>query len=386
MRQWLRKSVWVVCALCGSLVGGAARAETAPAVPPVNAKAVELVDGVSGRVLYEKNARARLPIASVTKLMTLYIAAQAIQRKSLGLHELVPVSEEAYHVNGSQIWLEPGERISVDHLLKAIAIGSANDAAYALGEFIAGSSAAFVEDMNQTARALGMTATHFANPHGLPAVDHYSTAHDLALLAEQAIKMPLLLHYTSMWQDKSVRNGRGGTLWMINHNRLLRQYPGMDGLKTGYTSEAGFCMVATARRADTRMIAVVLGAPSSKARFQDASALLTWGFQNYHTVSIAKRGQPAGNVVVRRGVQRTVPAVFSRDSYLTLGISHDIASRRLVLPAKVEAPVGKGQVLGYLIAKDNRGEVVKVPAVAAASVARIDWKGGVWRYLWKIAG
>ncbi|WP_243239794.1 D-alanyl-D-alanine carboxypeptidase family protein [Sulfobacillus harzensis] len=367
------------------LFSSLSEAETTP-VPPVSAKAVELVDGLSGKVLYQKNAYERLPMASVTKLMTLYLATRAVEQKKIHLNELVPVSEEAYHVNGSQIWLEPGERLSVDHLLKAVAIGSANDAAYALGEYIAGSPEAFVADMNQTARRLGMVSTHFTNPHGLHEPDHYTTAHDLALLAEQAVRQPLLLHYTSMWEDRSVRNGKGGTLWLINHNRLLRQYPGMDGLKTGYTSQAGFCMVATAKRDHTRMIAVVLGAPSSKARFQDAASLLTWGFQHYQSVSVATKGQVLKEIAVRRGTAKTVPGIVAQDKYLTLLRNEGGIERTVKLPQSLEAPVSKGQVIGHLVARQKGREVARVPIVAGKSVMRATWLGSAWRYLWKIAG
>ncbi len=365
-------------------LGAFAATEATP--PPVSAKAVELIDGNSGRVLYEKNSRERLPMASVTKLMTLYVAVKAVQQKKISLGELVPVSEEAYRTNGSQIWLEPGERLSVDHLLKGIAIGSANDAAYALGEYIAGSEDAFVADMNRNARQLGMTATHFANPHGLHAKDHYTSAHDLGLLALQAVKQPLLLHYTSMREDRSVRNGKGGTLWLINHNRLLGQYPGIDGLKTGFTSQAGFCIVATAQRLHTRMIAVVLGAPSSKARFQDAAGLMTWGFQNFKSIKLAGQGEKVQQVKVRRGTLKQVAAVFAHDQYLTVSPQSGAVQRVVRVRNAVEAPVGKGQVLGEMVVTQNGVVAARVPIVAARAISRTTWLGGAWRMFWKIAG
>ncbi len=385
MRGWVGKVLWVVWALLGPLGLGTAQASVGP-VPPISARSVELVDGQSGHVLYEKNAHQRVPIASVTKLMTLYLAVKAINQHKIGLQELVPVSEEAYHVNGSQIWLEPGERLTVDHLLRAIAIGSANDAAYALGEYIAGSEEAFVQDMNLTARSLGMTHTHFMNPHGLNHPQHYSSAHDLGLLAERAVRMPLLLHYTRIWQDRSVRNGKGGTLWMINHNRLLRRYPGMDGLKTGYTSQAGFCIVATATRQHTRLIAVVLGAPTSKARFEAASSLLTWGFQYYHTVPVATRGSQVGTVRVRRGDARLVPAVYARDYFVTLERSRGPIKTSVTLLPEVEAPVRTGQVLGQVVATQGGRQIGRVPIVAQRGVRRMGWFAGAMKYLWKIAG
>lgn len=385
MHGWMRKLLCVVCLAAGPISQGSVQAAQVSA-PPVSAKSAELLDGQSGRVLFEKNAYEKVPIASVTKLMTLYLAVKAVNQHKLGLNELVPVSEEAYHVNGSQIWLEPGERLSVDHLLKAIAIGSANDAAYALGEYIAGSPDAFVEDMNRTARALGMTSTHFANPHGLHDPNHYSSAHDLGVLAERAVRLPLLLHYTSMWEDRSVRNGKGGTLWMINHNRLLKKYPGMDGLKTGFTSQAGFCIVATAKRVHTRLVAVVLGAPTSKARDQDAASLLTWGFQSYQTVPVAARGRRAGVVTVRRGAQRTVKAVYEKSLFLTMERGQGKIKSEIQLPKEIEAPVRRGQVLGHIVARRDGSEVGRVPIVAEQSVLRVGWMGGVFKYLWKIAG
>ncbi len=365
---------------------GVVWADAVPAPPTMVAKAAEVVDARSGAVLYTKNAHERLPIASVTKLMTLYIAVRAIQHKQLSLHDLVPVSEEAYRVNGSQVWLEPGERLSVDQLLKAVAVGSANDAAFALAEYIAGSPDAFVEDMNNTARTLGMTATHFANPHGLSQSGHYSTAHDMALLAQQAVKLPLLLRYTGMREDRTLRNGKGGTLWLINHNRLLGQFPGMDGLKTGYTQEAGFCIVATAKRVHTRMIAVVLGAPSSKSRFQDASNLLTWSFQHYETVRLADKGSVAGRVAVVRGSRPFIKAVFAKDSYITRNKNDKAVETRISLPASLQAPIRPGQILGYLVAKQDGREIDRIPVVAAFNVAQVTWARGVWNYLWKIAG
>lgn len=364
-----------------------AEAEDLASPPPqVAAKAVELVDGQSGQVLYQKNAYQELPMASVTKLMTLCMAIKAIQQRKMSLGDLVPVSYEAYQIKGSQIWLEPGERLTVDHLLKGIAIGSANDAAYALGEYIAGSPGAFVEDMNNTARQWGMTSTHFANPHGLHEATHYTTAHDLSILAEHAVKMPLLLHYTAMWEDRTIRNGKGGTLWLINHNRLLRQYPGMDGLKTGYTGQAGFCMAATAHRDGTRMIAVVLGAPSSKIRFQDAATLLTWGFQHYRSVTIAQKGALVGTVRVLRGSSRSVDAVVAHNGYLTLSRDAGDVKRQVVLTHTITAPVNRGQVLGFVVARQKGHEILRVPIVAKTAIPHLGWLGNAWRFLWQIAG
>lgn len=355
--------------------------------PNVSAKAAELVDAQSGKVLYEKNPNKELPMASVTKLMTLYLAVRAIERHKIGLHNLVPVSDEAYHVGGSQIWLEPGERLTVEQMMKGVAIGSANDAAYALGEYLAGSPEGFVEQMNRTARHLGMMHTQFQNAHGLSADGHYTTVHDLGLLAQKAVKMPLLLHYTSMWQDRTIRNGKGGTLWLINHNRLLRQYAGADGLKTGYTSQAGFCIVATAKQDRARMIAVVLGSPSSKARFQSAANLMTWGFQNFRSIRLARAGQVLARIPVIRGSQPAVEAVVKRSHIVTVGVEDaDQVRITRTLPDRIPAPVNKGQSIGTLTARTGSKVLATVPIVAGATVRAVGWPETVWRYFWKLAG
>ncbi len=373
-------AVFLFAASCSPM----AWAQSVAAPPPVNSRAAELVDANSGQVLYQKNAQEELPMASVTKLMTLYMAVKAVDRHQVSLHDMVPADVAAYRIGGSQIWLEPGERLSVDQMLKAVAVGSANDAAYALGAYLGGSEAAFVQQMNETAKALGMTHTHFANPHGLPQANHYTSAHDLALLGEQAVAMPLLLHYTSMWEDRSIRNGKGGTLWLVNHNRLIRSYPGADGLKTGFTREAGYCMVATAKKGTTRMIVAILGAPSGKSRAQDAASLMSWGFQNFRTVSVAPAHKIMGYVEVRRGVRPRVPAEVVNPVAVTLPVADGPVTSAVTIQREVQAPVQKGQVLGRLEVKTSQRIVRKVSVVAVRSVRKTTVAELTWQYLWKI--
>ena len=360
------------------------RAQNVTEPPTLKAKAAELIDANSGQVLFSKNARKKLPMASVTKLMTLYLAVQVIDRHQLRLDDLVPADEAAYHVKGSQIWLEPGERLSVDQMLKAIAVGSANDAAYALGTFLAGSEQAFVQRMNQTARRLGMHDTHFTNPHGLHAPDHYTTAHDLAVLSQHAVTMPLLLHYTSMREDRSIRNGKGGTLWLVNHNRLLRQFPGSDGLKTGFTHEAGYCLAATALRNNTRLVVTLLGEPTGKARVQDAAALMSWGFQNFRTTSIAKAHEVLGRVRVVRGSQPYVDAVINQAVAVTRPVSGAPVALVKNLTREVVAPVAQGQILGHLTVKNHNVVLRQIPIRAKEHIAKITVGQLTWRYLWKL--
>jgi D-alanyl-D-alanine carboxypeptidase (penicillin-binding protein 5/6) len=353
--------------------------------PTVTAKAAILVDANSGDVLWAKNPDEALPIASVTKLMTLYIALKAIHQGKASMDDWVPVSDEAYRTSGSQIWLEPGERLTMRQMLTAMAVGSANDAAVAVAEFLAGSTDQFVRVMNEEAQRLGMTHTHFANPHGLPAVEHYSTARDLARLAEAAIRMPGLLDLTRQWEDRTIRNGKGGTLWLVNQNRLLRTFPGTDGLKTGYTREAGFCLVATARRGPTRMIAVVLGAPTSRDRFDDAAALMSWGFMNFRTVPIVARGDLLGRVRVIRGIRREVAAVAGQSLNLTLPRrGGDRVTQQLELAAQVGAPVVRGARLGTLTVRVGDRVAASVPVVAGETVRAVGLPELVWRYFWRI--
>ncbi len=362
----------------------ALRAQNISQPPPVQAKAVELIDANSGQVLYARSAHEELPMASVTKLMTLYLCVRAIDQHKISLSDMVPVDETAYHIRGSQIWLEPGERLSVDQMLKAIAVGSANDAAYALGTFLSGSEPAFVQKMNQTAKRLGMSHTHFVNPHGLPAAGHYTTAHDLALLGQQAVKMPLLLHYTSMWEDRTIRNGKGGTLWLVNNNRLLRTYPGSDGLKTGFTMESGYCMVATAQRDKTRMIVAILGAPTAKSRLQDAAALMSWGFQNFRTTPIVGGHAVLGRVRVIHGTKPYVEAVVTGPVAITRPVTEGPVVSEKELPQQVTAPIYRGQVLGYLVLKSQHQVIQRIPVQAKQTVGKITIPQLTWRYFWKL--
>ncbi len=378
------KSVFVmVLTALLMLAGGTVWAEPAP--PVVVARAAELVDATTGQVLFSNHAEQALPMASVTKLMTLYIAIRAITQHKLSLHAMVPADIEAYRIAGSQIWLRPGEKLSVEQMLRAIAVGSANDAAYALGTYIGGSESQFVAMMNQTAKELGMHHTHFANPHGLPAADHYTTAHDLALLGAAAVKYPLLLQYTSQWQDRSIRNGKGGHLWLINQNRLLRTFAGADGLKTGYTHSAGFCMVASAHRDHTRLIAVILGAPSSKLRFQDASGLLSWGFQNYRTLYIDKPTGLPQVVPVFHGVRPEVRVGLSRPLALTIspGESQRV-TWRIEMARHLAAPVRYHQTVGQVVVNIPHRRPVRISVWATQAIRRQHFGEVVWNYFWHI--
>ena len=253
-------------------------------------RAACLIDQQTGTVLYEKNADQQMPIASITKVMTLLLTFEAVHNGQLTMDTPVPVSEHAYHMGGSQIWLEPGEQFTLDEMIKAICVSSANDAAVAVAELVGGSEQGFVQSMNARAAELGMTNTVFHNACGLDAEGHLSTARDVAAMSRYILNTcPEVLHYTGIWTDTL----RGGATQLVNTNKLLRRYNGITGLKTGTTSGAGVCISASATRDGLDLIAVVLGAPSSSDRFDAATTLLDYGFAAYRAVPLpAVEDQP----------------------------------------------------------------------------------------------
>ena len=308
-------------------------------------RAAVLVEPESGRVLYEKAPDERMPVASITKLMTLLLTFEAIHSGKLTLETPVPVSEHAYHMGGSQIWLEPGEHFTLDEMLRAICVSSANDAAVAVAELVGGSEPVFVEQMNARAAELGMENTTFRNACGLDTEGHLSTARDVATLSCYILNTcPELLHYTGIWTD-SLRNGQ---TQLVNTNKLLKRYSGITGLKTGTTSGAGVCISASATRDGLTLIAVILGSPSSAERFRAATTLLDYGFSHYAAVPVPQRGDRPLEVVVRGGTEPTVPLDYSalpKTVLLETGTAAELRTE-LTLPETLDAPVQRGQTVG----------------------------------------
>ena len=308
-------------------------------------RAAMLVEPESGRVLYEKNPDERVPIASITKLMTLLLTFEAIHGGKLTLDTLVPVSEHAYHMGGSQIWLEPGEQFTLDEMLRAICVSSANDAAVAVAELVGGSEPVFVEQMNARAAELGMTNTSFRNACGLDTEEHLSTARDVATLSCYILNTcPELLHYTGIWTD-SLRNGQ---TQLVNTNKLLKRYSGITGLKTGTTSGAGVCISASATRDGLTLIAVILGSPSSADRFNAATTLLDYGFARYAAVPVPQLPDRPLELAVKGSAEQTVPLDYSAlpgSVLLEKGAGAGLRAE-LTLPEALEAPVQRGQSVG----------------------------------------
>ncbi len=349
---------------------------------PLNARAAELqipaqaavlMDAATGTVLYEQDAHKPLPPASVTKVMTMLLIMEAIDRGRIGWSDTVTASEAAAAKGGSQIYLKVGETMDVATLLKTVAVSSANDSACALAEHVAGSEEAFVAMMNDRAKELGMNDTHFVNCTGLDddetAQNHRTSAYDIALMSrELLVNHPDIKKYTTVWMD-TVRDGAFG---LSNTNKLIRFYPGATGLKTGYTSQAGFCLSASARRDGMELIAVVLGCKTSAERFTACKSMLDQGFAGYALISPQLEQYSA--VPVKLGKADTVEAVPSGQSQLLI----DKAQKSSVtvqteLAECVDAPVSKGQRLGTLRIKAGEQVLAELPLVAAEAVERLSW-------------
>ena len=347
----------------------------------LNCRAAVLIEPESGRVLYEKSPDEKMPIASITKLMTLLLTFEAIHGGKLTLDTLVPVSEHACHMGGSQIWLEPGEQFTLDEMLRAICVSSANDAAVAVAELVGGSEPAFVEQMNARAAELGMTNTTFRNACGLDTEGHLSTARDVAVLSCYILNTcPELLHYTGIWTD-SLRNGQ---TQLVNTNKLLKRYSGITGLKTGTTSGAGVCISASAVRDGLILIAVILGSPSSADRFNAATTLLDYGFANYAAVPLPELPDRPLELAVKGSAEQSVPLDYSalpKTVLMEKGAAEELRTE-LTLPETLGAPVEQGQTVGK--ASVYAGETLLSEAeVRSAADAPLLTFGGALELLWQ---
>lgn len=345
----------------------------------VPCKTAILIDQDSGTVLYEKQADAQVPIASITKVMTMLLAMEALEQGRVQLTDIVPVSEHAYSMGGSQIWLEPGEQLTLDEMMRAICVSSANDAAVAVAEFLAGSEQAFVEAMNQKAQELGMTSTTFRNACGLDEPGHLSTARDVARMSREILtKHPKIMEYTGIWMD-SLRQGQ---TQLINTNKLLKRYEGITGLKTGTTGGAGVCLTASATRNGLSLIAVVLGSPSSGERFTAATTLLDYGFANYENHPLSLPSEAPQTIAVEQGSQETVALTYQMPGGVLLrqGETADLEVK-VELEPSVQAPVEQGQQLGTVTVWCGQQQLGQWPVTAAQEVPRLDLRLALNRLL-----
>ena len=335
----------------------------------VSSPSVILTDAKTGQTIFEKNADARRPVASVTKVMTILLTLEAIDEGRIALDDAVSVSEYASSMGGSQVFLDAHKRYPVRELLKSVIVASANDAAVALAEHMDGTHEAFVRRMNQRAGELGLENTHYVNCTGLPAQGHYTTARDVARLSAQLDRHPLYYSFSTIWLDEITHPG-GRKTQLTNTNRLVRFYPGCDGYKTGSTNEARYCISATAEKNGLRLIAVVLGADAGQTRFDEARSMLEYGFSAYQRFSPVKEGDALGmQVPVRLGGSDAVSAVSggSCDLLIKKGMQHEVALE-VSLAQNVNAPVRKGDVLGEIRVMQAGKVMQRIPAVAGETV------------------
>ncbi|WP_461570580.1 D-alanyl-D-alanine carboxypeptidase family protein [Thermincola ferriacetica] len=341
------------------------------------AESAILIDAVTGKVLFEKAADVERPPASVTKVMTLLVALEQLAKGKISLSDKVVTSENASGMGGSQVYLEPNEELSMREMLISIAVGSANDACVAVAEHIAGSHEAYVKMMNDKAKELGLKHTHFANAYGLPAEGHYTSARDLAVMMREALKYPLFSKLTSIKRYDL----RGGEFVLWNTNKLLWWYDGCDGGKTGWTSEAKYCLASTCKRNGLRLIAVVMATPEPRSHFRESMRLYNYGFARYEAANIAEQGKKLGKIRVSKGQWDWVDAVTVSDVAIVVpkGEKKSVTYKLDLLPY-VKAPVKKGQKVGQVTVMKDKEQVLKVNLVAARDVE----KGGVFKHIVKL--
>ena len=366
----MQKSIAIVLAVMVFVLGNIGFVNTKPALGVeivTEATSAILMDAASGQILYEKEAHKELPPASVTKLMTLLVAADAVASGKVKLTDKVTASDNASKLGGSQIYLEPGETFTLEQMLIAIAVGSANDGCVAVAEHIDGTHEAFVEEMNNKAQALGLKNTHFVNAYGLPAEGHYTSAYDLALISKEALNYPLVRKLTSI-KEYDLRDGKF-KLW--NTNKLLWWYPGADGFKTGWTNEAKYCLASTVERNGLRLICVVMGVPQVRGHFTESMKIYNYGFAKYEFKEFAPAEQKQGVVKVRKGIEAEVIAITEKPLGSTVEKGKD---KNLWVETKlnpeISAPIQKGQTLGEVLLYRNDQLQAKVNLIADHSIAR----------------
>ena len=324
-----------------------------------NSEAAILIESTTGKVLYEKNADLKLAPASMTKIASLLLIMEAISNHQINLEDEVIISDNASSMGGSQIFLQTGEKYTVNELLKGIAIASGNDAVVAMAEKVSGSVDAFVKAMNDKAKILNLTNTHFENPHGLDHENHYTTARDMALLAQELLKHEKILEYTSIYEDY-LKKPDGSSTWLVNTNRLVRFYEGVDGLKTGFTNTAGYCLTSTAKRNSLRLISVVMKSPTSDLRSKDTVNMLNYGFNTYKLDILIPKSQDLGEVSLEKGHILKTKVYLANDATILKKVDENQTKYdyNLVLN-NTKIPLKANEKVGYLEIIDNEGNVIK---------------------------
>lgn len=337
-----------------------------------------LMDAASGKILYEKNIKEKKPMASMTKIMSMLLIMESLDSGSLSLEDKVIISKNASGMGGSQVFLQEGEEYRVEDLLKTIAIASANDAVVAMAEKISGSVEAFVSLMNKRAGELGLNDTKFSNPHGLDDENHYSTASDMANMARELLKHEEILKYTSIYEDY-LKKPDGSSIWLVNTNRLVRFYDGVDGLKTGYTTDAGYCLTATAKKNNLRLISVVMGSSSGDARSKDTATLLTYGFNTFKNNVIYSKDKELGEVNVEHGKKEKVKVYLKEDATELLGVSDAPGKYSVNIKIdKIVAPIKENTIVGTAEIIDANGNIVTEEEIIIKESLE---KASFWNYL-----
>src|SRR5690554_1606140 len=357
-------------------VSGKAISQTVliPSPPQIAGSSYVLMDPKSGRIIMESNSNERLPPASLTKMMTAYIVERELDEGRISMSDMVPISVKAWKTPGSRTFIREGTSVSVETLIKGVIIQSGNDASVALAEFVAGSEGAFVDIMNQQAQLLGMKDTHFENATGLPAKDHYSTAYDLAILAQA-----IILDYPENYPIYAEKQFSYNNIHQPNRNSLLWRDESVDGLKTGHTEEAGYCLVASAKRENTRFIAVVMGTKSTEARTQEVQKMLNYGFRYYESERLFRAGQELIEAQVWGGAADQVSVGLADDVYVTIPRgSRSKLESGVDLDSVIKAPIKVGDELGRIRVVLEGETLVEQPALALTEVP----EGGLFKRLW----
>ncbi|PSL43299.1 D-Ala-D-Ala carboxypeptidase DacF [Salsuginibacillus halophilus] len=364
---------WMISALFIMLLtlGAVSTAFSAERPIDIEAKSLILMEMDTGEVLIEENSDEAFPPASMTKMMTMLLLMEAIEAGDVNFEDEVTVSEKAASMGGSQIFLEEGETMIVRDLLKAIAVASGNDASVAVAEHLAGSEEDFVEMMNEKVDELGLTHTQFQNSNGLPADEHYASAHDLAVIARELMRHEGITSFTSIYEDY-LRQGTDDEFWLVNTNRLVNSYEGMDGVKTGFTREAKYGLAASAKRGDARYIAVVMGADSPKERNRHITDALDYAFETFEVHPLIEKGRVIGAESVSKGMKETVPLRVKEPVSVLLkrGEGADDIEEQLLIDEEIEAPVVEGEPLGKLQLTKDEETVADVPVLAAEDVEK----------------
>jgi serine-type D-Ala-D-Ala carboxypeptidase (penicillin-binding protein 5/6) len=334
----------------------------------LKAKSSILIDSLTGNILIENNSHERLPIASITKIMSMLLVMESINEGKISLNDIVVISEHSYSMGGSQVYLEPGEEFTVEELLKAVAIHSANDATVALAEKVAGSEDVFVVMMNKKAEELGMIDTNFLDCSGLTDEGQYSSAYDISVMARELIlKYPKIIEYTSIWHDTF----RNGEFSLDNTNKLIRFYEGTNGIKTGFTTKAGYCLCASVERNGLLLISVVLGEPDTNTRFAETKKLQNYGFANFDTVKLNSKNEIIKSVIVKKGLLNEVNAIYADDiSLLVNKGKSDNIEREYLIHDIIEAPITEGQKIGHVIYKLDGDEIGSADVITDRAVDR----------------